>query len=61
MNRLEAFVFGGLSMIQKIIFNILQVLVVMLLSPLVKGVIDCLKENIQSKNGPSIFQPYRDI
>jgi hypothetical protein len=31
-------------MIQKIIFNILQVLVVVLLSLLVKGVIDRLKE-----------------
>jgi formate hydrogenlyase subunit 4 len=48
-------------MFQKIVFNILQVLVVMLLSPLVKGAIDRLKETIQSKKGPSIFQPYRDI
>ena len=31
-------------MFQKIIFNILQVLAVMLLSPLVKGVIDRFKE-----------------
>jgi formate hydrogenlyase subunit 4 len=48
-------------MFQKIVFNILQVVVVMLLSPMVKGAIDRIKENIQSKKGPSIFQPYRDI
>lgn len=48
-------------MTNRILFNILQVLVVMALSPLVKGVLTRLKENIQSKRGPSIFQPYRDI
>jgi formate hydrogenlyase subunit 4 len=48
-------------MTQRILFNILQVLVVMALSPLVKGVLTRLKENIQSKRGPGIFQPYRDI
>ncbi len=45
----------------KILFNIVQVLVVMLCSPLVKGVLDRFKERVQSKKGPSIFQPYRDI
>lgn len=39
----------------------MQVLVVMGFSPLIKGIIDRLKELIQSKRGPSIFQPYRDI
>ncbi len=48
-------------MSQKIIFNIMQVLVVMLFSPLIKGILDRLKEWVQSKKGPSIFQPYRDI
>jgi len=48
-------------MTQKIIFNVLQVLVVMAFAPLVKGVLNRLKERIQSKRGPSIFQPYFDI
>ena len=48
-------------MLQKIIFNIIQVLVVLAFSPLVKGIMDRLKERVQSKKGPSIFQPYRDI
>jgi formate hydrogenlyase subunit 4 len=45
----------------RIIFNVVQVLVVMTFAPLIKGVLNRLKENIQSKRGPSIFQPYRDI
>ena len=48
-------------MASKIFFNIIQVLVVMLFSPLIKGVIDRLKEWLQSKKGPNIIQPYRDI
>ena len=46
---------------QKIIFNLLQVLVVMICSPLIKGVLTRLKERVQSKKGPNILQPYRDI
>ena len=42
-------------MADKIIFNIVQVLVVMFFSPLVKGVLNQLKEKIQSRRGPSIF------
>lgn len=48
-------------MTNRIIFNVVQVLVVMTFAPLVKGILNRLKENIQSKRGPSIFQPYRDI
>lgn len=48
-------------MISNIVFNVIQVLVVMAFAPLVKGVLSRLKENVQSKRGPSIFQPYRDI
>lgn len=48
-------------MTNRILFNVIQVLVVMALAPLVKGVSNRLKEIIQSKQGPSIFQPYRDI
>ena len=52
---------GGVDVTEKILFNVVQVLVVMLVSPLVKGVLNRLKEAVQSKRGPSIFQPYRDI
>jgi formate hydrogenlyase subunit 4 len=45
----------------RIAFNLLQVLVVMLFAPLVAGTVSRLKEIVQSKRGPSIFQPYRDI
>jgi formate hydrogenlyase subunit 4 len=33
----------------------------MLFAPLIKGILNRIKENIQSKRGPSIIQPYRDI
>ena len=48
-------------MLLRILANALQVLVVLLLSPLVAGVLDRLKEIIQSKRGPSVLQPYRDL
>jgi formate hydrogenlyase subunit 4 len=46
---------------ERIVFNLLQVLVVMACAPLVSGVTARLKEMLQSKRGPSIFQPYRDL
>lgn len=48
-------------MFNRILFNLIQVLVVIAFSPLVSGVLTRLKEIIQSKRGPSIFQPYRDL
>ncbi len=48
-------------MISKLLFNIVQVLVVLGFAPLVKGVLARLKERVQSRQGPSIFQPYRDL
>jgi formate hydrogenlyase subunit 4 len=48
-------------MAQRIIFNLLQVLVVLVFAPLASGVLARLKEIVQSKSGPSIFQPYRDL
>jgi formate hydrogenlyase subunit 4 len=48
-------------MLERIGYNLLQVLVVVAFAPLVEGVTTRLKEIIQSKRGPSIFQPYRDI
>ena len=48
-------------MLTHILFNLIQVLVVMAFAPLASGVTSRLKEMIQSKRGPSIFQPYRDL
>jgi len=48
-------------MIQTGSYNLLQVLFVLVFAPLYAGVLARLKEMIQSKRGPSIFQPYRDI
>ncbi len=48
-------------MAQRLLFNVLQVLVVIGFAPLVKGVLVRLKERVQSRQGPSIFQPYRDL
>ena len=45
----------------RIAFNLLQVLVVMTFAPLLAGTANRLKEIVQSKRGPSIFQAYRDI
>src|SRR5271156_1818530 len=48
-------------MLERILYNLMQVAVVVAFAPLVEGVTSRLKEIIQSKRGPSIFQPYRDI
>ena len=48
-------------MSRRILYNLLQVLVVLLFSPLVVGILNRLKEIVQSKRGPSVFQPYRDL
>lgn len=45
----------------RIAINLLQVIVVMAFSPLVKGVLSRLEAMVQAKRGPCIFQPYRDI
>jgi formate hydrogenlyase subunit 4 len=42
-------------------YNLLQVLFVVGLAPLFEGVLTRLKEIVQCKAGPSIFQPYRDL
>ena len=48
-------------MTRSVAFNLLQVLFVLGLAPLVSGVLSRLKEIVQSRRGPSIFQPYRDL
>lgn len=44
-----------------IAINLLQVLAVLLFAPLVKGVLNRLKERLQSKRGPPVLQPYFDL
>lgn len=51
----------GRRMILRILYNLLQVAVVVGFAPLIEGVTNKLKENLQSKRGPSVFQPYRDL
>lgn len=48
-------------MLSRIVLNLLQVLFIAAAAPLVKGVLDRLKERVQSKRGPSVWQPYRDL
>src|SRR5271163_121283 len=50
-----------IAMLERILFNILQAAVVLIFAPLASGVLSRLKEMVQSKRGPSIFQPYRDL
>jgi formate hydrogenlyase subunit 4 len=44
-----------------IAFNIVQVLFVLAFAPLYSGLMSRFKEIVQSKRGPSICQPYRDL
>ena len=48
-------------MLQRIVLNLLQVVFVVAVAPLVKGLLDRMKERVQSKRGPSILQAYRDL
>jgi formate hydrogenlyase subunit 4 len=48
-------------MLERVLYNLLQVMVVVAFAPLAEGVTTRLKEIVQSRRGPSIFQPYRDI
>jgi formate hydrogenlyase subunit 4 len=43
------------------LINIVQVGTVLLLSPLISGIINRLKAMVESKHGPSVFQPYYDL
>ncbi len=48
-------------MLPHIGYNLLQVAVVIGFAPLLEGILSRLKEIVQSKCGPSVFQPYRDL
>ena len=46
---------------QTIAYNLVQILFVLCFAPLYSGVLSRCKEIVQSKRGPSVFQPYRDL
>ncbi len=48
-------------MTRTVVYNLIQLLFVIGFGPLYAGVLSRFKENVQSKRGPSIFQPYRDL
>ncbi len=43
------------------VLNVCQILVVLLLSPLLRGLLTRIEERMQAKRGPSIWQPYYDL
>jgi formate hydrogenlyase subunit 4 len=48
-------------MAQSVGLNLAQLIFVLILSPLFAGILSRCKELVQSKRGPSVFQPYRDL
>ena len=48
-------------MIGHLIVGINQTALVLLLSPLITGVSKTLKARLQTRRGPGILQPYRDL
>ena len=46
--------------VTSVLLQVSQILTVLIFAPLIKGVIDRGKHIVQSKRGPSIFQPYFD-
>jgi formate hydrogenlyase subunit 4 len=48
-------------MVNSMVLQVLQILTVLFCAPLLRGVINQLKALVQSKRGPSIWQPYRDL
>jgi formate hydrogenlyase subunit 4 len=48
-------------MTETISYNIVQVLFILGFAPLYSGVLSRMKEVVQSRRGPSIIQPYRDL
>ena len=50
-----------MSLAQTVSLQILQLLFVWLVSPLIKGILNRMKEFVQGKRGPSVWQVYRDL
>src|SRR5579875_998504 len=52
---------GEITMAQLALLQGLQIITVLLCAPLLRGIINRLTALVQSKRGPSIRQPYRDL
>jgi formate hydrogenlyase subunit 4 len=50
-----------MGMTRTISYNVVQILFIMVFAPLYSGVLSRFKEIVQSRQGPTIIQPYRDI
>ncbi|MGQ9824836.1 MAG: respiratory chain complex I subunit 1 family protein [Desulfotomaculales bacterium] len=50
-----------MTILIRLFLNLLEVAIVLTCSPLLKGVINKLKAFVQSRRGPSIWQPYFDL
>ena len=48
-------------MIERLLQSVIQIFILLALAPLVSGVIRTLKARLQTRRGPSILQPYRDL
>ena len=48
-------------MMARLIENVAQLFLLLALAPLVTGVIRTLKARMQTRRGPGILQPYRDL
>jgi formate hydrogenlyase subunit 4 len=48
-------------MLRDILLQIGQILAVIVFAPLLQGFIHWAEERVQRSQGPSIFQPYRDL
>lgn len=44
-----------------VVYSILEILFVVICSPLIAGIQSRMEERLESKQGPSIFQPYYDL
>lgn len=48
-------------MMEQVLKNLLQLVLLLAVAPLVSGTIKFLKARLQTRRGPGIFQPYRDL
>lgn len=49
------------SLAEAVMLQLFQLITVLLLAPLIKGILNRWKEFVQGKKGPNIFQIYRDL
>jgi formate hydrogenlyase subunit 4 len=50
-----------MAMIQPLLMQLVQMTVILLLSPLLTGLVRKVKARLQRRRGPSLIQPYRDL